>query len=87
MEKRHDDMLTTRLETVLNAGVAHILWKEIYMWYDVQKIAARTLRNLADRWEDLTEGEHGKLMQVTGSSGVFLMAEKSIEPIHAPEEE
>lgn len=46
MEKRHDDVLNARLESVMTAGVAHVLWKELYLWYGVQKIAARTIRDL-----------------------------------------
>ena len=78
MQKRHDDLLTARLESVIDAGVAHILWNELYRWYDVKKIAARTLRDLEQRWSDLTNDQFGPLMKVEGMSGVFLMAENSI---------
>lgn len=82
MEKRHDDQLTSRLEQVLTTGVAHILWAELYRWYDVQKLAARSYRDVVDRWEELTNGSQGRLMQVVGAGGVFLIAEKSVEPFY-----
>lgn len=87
MQKRHDDLLTARLENVLDAGVAHILWSELYRWYGVQKIAARTIRDLKQRWIDLTGGELGSLMQVRGMDGIFLMAETSISPVYEASDE
>lgn len=84
MEKRHDDIINARLETVLTAGVAHVLWSELYLWYDVQKIAARTVRDLIERWEELSRGEHGRLMQISGSGGIFLVAERNINPVVDP---
>lgn len=84
MEKRHDDVLNARLESVMTAGVAHVLWSELYLWYGVQKIAARTIRDLIERWEEISQGEHGRLMQIPGSGGVFLVAEKNIQPVVDP---
>lgn len=54
MERRHDDDLTSRLEEILTKGCTFISWNELYVWYDVQKIAARTYRDLSDRWDELT---------------------------------
>lgn len=84
MEKRHDDLLSARLESVMTAGVSHVLWTELYLWYGVQKIAARTLRDIIARWDELSRGEHGRLMQIQGSGGIFLTAEKYIEPMVDP---
>lgn len=84
MEKRHDELLNTRLEVVMTAGVAHVLWDELYLWYGVQKIAARTIRDLIERWEEISRGEHGRLMQIPGSGGIFLAAEKNITPVVDP---
>ena len=50
MEKRHNDTLTDRFEHILNAGCVHILWSELYRWYEVKKIAAGTYRDLTQRW-------------------------------------
>lgn len=84
MEKRHDDILNARLEAVMTAGVAHVLWDELYLWYGVQKIAARTIRDLIERWEEISHGEYGRLMQIPGAGGIFLAAEKNIEPVVDP---
>lgn len=54
MERRHDDELTARLEEILTKGCTYISWNELYIWYDVQKIAARTYRDLSERWDEIT---------------------------------
>ena len=81
MQKRHDDILSARLEQVVHAGVAHILWNELYTWYETQKIAARTWRDLSQRWDEISEGDEGRLMKVEGSGGIFLISEESIAAI------
>jgi hypothetical protein len=84
MEKRHDELLTTLLETVLNAGVAHVLWAELYRWYGTQKIAARTRRDLAQRWSEISEDKYGELQQVVGRDGIFLMPAEWVQPVYEP---
>lgn len=81
MDKRHDNLLTAKLELVVNAGVAHVLWNELYSWYDVQKIAARTWRDLNQRWDELTDGDEGRLMKIEGAGGIFLIAEDEVKPL------
>jgi hypothetical protein len=76
MEKRHQDSLTNRLEDALLNGCSHISWAELYQWYDVQKIAARTYRDLEVRWQDLTEGNAGRLMKIEGRGGIYIYGEK-----------
>ena len=77
MEKRHQDSLTNRLEEAFLHGCAHISWVELYHWYNVQKIAARTYRDLEVRWQDLTGGNVGRLMKIEGRGGIFVFGEKS----------
>jgi hypothetical protein len=73
MERRHDELLTARLEDALLNGCSHITWNELYHWYGVQKIAAGTWRDLTNRWEEVTEGEKaGQLKMVEGKGGIFL---------------
>jgi len=83
MDKRHDELLTSRLEEILTKGCTFISWNELYLWYGVSKLAARTYRDLAERWDEIAaaqELEHlGKLAYVQspwsrgGSSpGMFL---------------
>lgn len=56
MDKRQDDILTSRLEEILTSGCTFISWNELYVWYGVQKLAAGTYRDLAMRWDELSSG-------------------------------
>lgn len=82
MNKLHQNLLTARLEDAHLNGCSHITWDEIYYWYDVQKIAAGTRRDLQNRWDDITDGEHGRLMQIEGRGGIFIFGEKKPEPVY-----
>lgn len=84
VERRHDDLLTTKLEEVYDNGVAFVAWTEIYRWYGTQKIAAGTLRNLSQRWDDLSKGKQGPLLRVRNNGGMFLTAKKFVEPVYVP---
>lgn len=53
MDKRHDELLTSRLEEIVTKGCTSIAWNELYLWYGVQKLAARTYRDLAERWDEI----------------------------------
>lgn len=81
MQKRHSDALNNRLEHVIDAGCAHILWNELYRWYDVRKIAAGTYRDISERWQEISEGRHGLLQIVDGAGGCYLFAEDAIKPL------
>jgi hypothetical protein len=81
MEKRHQDLLTTRLEESYLNGCSHITWTELYCWYGVQKIAARTYRDLETRWQDLTGGRVGRLMKIEGKGGVHVFGESMAQPV------
>jgi hypothetical protein len=72
MEKHHQDALTLRLEDAYLNGCSHVTWDDLYYWYGVEKIAARTYRDLEARWQTITEGEEGPLMRVEGRGGIFL---------------
>ena len=81
MEKRHQDSLTTRIEDAYLNGCSHVTWDELYHWYGVQKIAARTYRDIEARWQDLTNGDSGRLMKIEGRGGVFIFGEKNAEQV------
>lgn len=83
MDKMHQNQLTARLEDAYLNGCSHITWNELYHWYGVKKIAAGTLRDLQSRWEDISEGETGALMQVSGRGGIFIFGKESIKPVFA----
>ena len=77
MEKRHQDSLTSRLEDAYYNGCSHITWVELYNWYDVQKIAARTYRDLEVRWQSITDGSAGRLLKVEGRGGIYIIGDKT----------
>jgi len=81
MLKRHAETLRNRLERVLDAGCAHILWSELYRWYEVKKIAAGTYRDISERWQEVSESEQGDLKTVEGQGGIYLFAEKAIKTL------
>lgn len=56
MRKDHDYELTRRLEKIITDGCAFISWNELYLWYGMQKLAAGTYRDLANRWAEVSEG-------------------------------
>jgi hypothetical protein len=83
MERRHQDILTNRLEEAHLMGSSHLGWNELYRWYGVLKIAARTYRDLEERWQSITNGVSGKLMKVEGRGGIFIFGEDKASPVDA----
>jgi hypothetical protein len=82
MQRRHSNILTSRLEEVLHRGVTHILWEEIYTWYDAERIAIGTWRDIVERWEEVSdEKKHGALRKIEGAGGIFLVREKSLQAL------
>ncbi len=86
MERRHDYLLTARLEDALYNGCAHITWEELYLWYGVRKLAAGTFRDLHQRWVDLfsetSANESPQLMMVKGRGGMFIFDGNNAEEIN-----
>jgi hypothetical protein len=73
MERRHDELLTARLEEAMLNGCSHVTWNELYHWYGINRLAINTWRDLKIRWEEITAGrEAGPLKWVAGRSGMFL---------------
>lgn len=83
MEKRHQDLLTARLEDAFLNGVSHLTWDEIYHWYNVEKIAARTRRDLEARWQDVSSNKWGRLQQVESRGGIFIFGESAVKYVDA----
>ena len=91
MERRYEDILTCRMEDIFTKGAAFISWNELYLWYGVQKLAARTYRDLSERWDEVItqrgarKTDLGKLMFVQSawrpSPGIFIFAEKMAQPV------
>jgi hypothetical protein len=76
MERRHEEILLSRLEDAWKNGVAHITFPELYLWYNVEKLAARTYRDLSNRWSELTGNDAGGLAAVDGRNGMFIFGHK-----------
>lgn len=87
MNKAHDHALTLRLEDSWLNGCSHVTWKELYWWYDVERLAKRTYRDLEERWQDITGGNAGRLQYIEGRGGLFLFGEKSPKLVADPQDE
>lgn len=66
MLKRHSDQLDNRLDDVASFGWAHIKWRELYRWYDTQKISKNVWRDLKSRLSDIDVNEIFILQDGTG---------------------
>jgi hypothetical protein len=87
MERRHEEMLTARLEEAATNGSAHILDSELHLWYGVKKLAAGTWRDIAHRWDEVVPAvrqfqpnfsDPGPLVSVEGKGGIFIFGKKKI---------
>jgi hypothetical protein len=72
MQKRYDEVLTTRIEDAIHNGCTHITWNELYLWYGVKKIAAGTYRDLAQRMRETAGGRALKARRIEGRGGIFI---------------
>jgi hypothetical protein len=72
MERRHEEILLERLERAYLDGYSFISWNELYAWYDVGKIAARTWRDLQERWQEVCGGEKNELNYLNRGDGLHL---------------
>lgn len=80
MQKRHDDLLTARIEDAVHNGCAHITYNELYLWYHVRKIAARTWRDLAERFTEISGGA-AKPRKIVGRGGIFIYDAADAKPL------
>jgi hypothetical protein len=90
MERRHEEMLTAKLEEAASNGTAHILYSELHNWYGVKKLAAGTWRDLSHRWSDVVKAvqqfqpnfsDPGQLMCVDGKGGMVIFGKKKSLPV------
>lgn len=82
MERRHEETLLARLEDAMLHGCSHVTEDELRLWYGVEKLAARSWRDLCERWQELTGGKRGQLMGISGRNGYFLYGQKSSTPMN-----
>lgn len=81
MERRYEELLTARLEDAALHGCSHITLNELRSWYGVGKLAARTWRDLCERWQEVTNRKEGQLMGVSGRDGWFIFGQKNAKPL------
>jgi hypothetical protein len=53
MLERHEHLLYQRLEQVLDYGVATITWRELYRWYDKERLTKTVYLDIFDRWREV----------------------------------
>lgn len=74
MERRHEEELIARLERAYLDGYSFVSWSELYYWYDVQKIASKTWRDLHEKWNEVVGDEKNQLLTLEGRGGLHLVA-------------
>ena len=58
MQKRHDDLLTQRIDEVVNRGVTYIAWWELNFWYDAKRISKNIWRDLRERFMEAASDDN-----------------------------
>jgi hypothetical protein len=82
MQKRHDDLLTARIEEVAHKGWSYITWWEAYLWYDQKKLAKNFWRDLKSRFEETNQKKDGlELHLYEDHGGVLLINGSGLNPI------
>jgi hypothetical protein len=71
MQRRYEEVLTTRIEDAVHNGCSHVTWNELYLWYDVKKIAAGTYRDLDRRMKEIG-GDAVRAKMIHGRGGIFI---------------
>jgi hypothetical protein len=87
MEKRHNDLLANLLETVHDEGCAHVFRSSLLRWYEKQRLGIRVWRDIEEHWQELTGGEAGSLMKLSGAAGYFLLREDRMVAVGESDEE
>ena len=88
MNKAYGNKLTAHLEEVVDRGMTHILWSELYRWYETPRITVGVWRDIAERWDDIADDENrkddeklGNLKSINGAGGIHLIASKAAKPL------
>ena len=92
MNKRLENILTERLESIFHNGTCFVSWSELYYWYDTQKITANVYADLETRFQEINDNmkrDNGdgknRLMKIQttasglGFGGMILLAERNCE--------
>lgn len=80
MQKRHENILQSRIEEVSRVGWSVIQFWEAYRWYDAERLGKSFYRDLNDRFVE-ENGEGSKLHIYPGDSALLLIDGDRLVPI------
>ncbi len=97
MNKRLENILTERLESIFHNGSCFVSWSELYYWYGTQRITKKDYADLETRFQEIDDnikrgdksGGKIKLMCITTTAsgitlgGMILFAERTSEYVTA----
>lgn len=87
MDKRHDDILTTRLETVVHNGMVFIGVNELRAWYGLKRLGSRCWKDLAARWNDVKGEDGGELMKIRKLGGFYFFDSNTVKSVMQEQDE
>lgn len=64
MERRHEDLLRTRLEEVISHGYTTLLWSELYLWFQKKRLTKNDYQEVVRIWEEVSQNALGDLKMV-----------------------
>jgi len=56
MRRDHEAILNAALDQLYLQGSTAILWDQLYLWYNADRLSKRTFSDLIERWHLLCEG-------------------------------
>ena len=85
VERRHNEELTLRLERVADTGHATLTKGELQRWYDIQRVAARTRRDMVERWQEIVDDGSRSLHCIERADSFLLLDGGAIKALIAEE--
>ena len=60
MKPHHESSLLLALDQIYLEGTTSVLWSQIYLWYNAERLRKSAYADIQERWEDLWLGKHPK---------------------------
>ena len=76
-DKRHRSALLGRAEKAWLHGTAHISWDELYLWFDVEKIAKTPYRGIREAFEEMTGDDEFEVSFIESRGGMTLVVHET----------
>lgn len=76
-EKRHRSALMSRVEKAWLHGVSHVTFAELYLWFDVEKIAKTPYRGIEEAFEEVAGDDAPEVRIIEGRGGYHLVVEQT----------